>query len=57
MQNKEIIVTREQAESLIDSLHDCLNNEGVYQIKINITDKAIMLTAHVQSKEIKLCSN
>ena len=57
MQNKEIIITREQAESLIDSLRDCLNNEGVYQIKINITDGAIMLTAHVQSMEIKLCSN
>lgn len=54
MQNKEIIVTREQAESLVDSLHEYLDNEDVYQIKINITDDAIMLTAHVQSKEIKL---
>jgi hypothetical protein len=57
MPNQEIIINREQALALMKAIKDCLDNERAYQIKINITDDAIMFTAYAQSKETKLCSN
>lgn len=54
MQNKEIIINREQAQALSEALQECLSNEKAFHIKINVANDSIQLTAHVHPIQVKL---
>jgi type II secretory pathway component PulM len=54
MSNRMITITRDQAQALSEALKDCLRNENVLQIRIDITDESIQLTTHTLPLRVKL---
>ena len=50
--SEELILGREAAKELSDSLNRMLNISAYYQIKIRITDDKIVLIPHASAVEI-----